>query len=125
MDRKNDLKNKYPIGYNVFVATPKELVEYLDESGDSPFSSWLSNLRDSKGRAVIRKRLNRIRLGNLGDYKSVGDGVYEIRIHFGPGYRIYFGVDQETIVVLLAGGDKSTQIDDIRRSKGLWKEYWR
>ena len=125
MDRKNDLKHKYPIGYNRSVATPKELVEYLDERGDSPFSSWLSSLRDAKGRAIIRKRLNRIRLGNLGDYKSVGDGVYEIRIHFGPGYRIYYGVDQGTLVVLLAGGDKSTQLEDIRRSKELWKEYWR
>jgi len=76
-------------------------------------------------RALIRKRLNRVRMGNLGDCRSVGDGVKELRIAFGPGYRVYFGEDGETIVVLLCGGDKSSQEADIRRAKEYWIDYWR
>ena len=84
---------------------------------------WLNALKDARTRARIRRRLDRVRLGNLGDYQSVGEGVYELRLFFGPGYRIYFGARDDTIVLLLCGGDKSTQSKDIKRAKSYWKTY--
>ena len=74
-------------------------------------------------RAVIRARINRLELGNFGDCKSVGTGVLELRVSFGPGYRVYFGRDGNTLVVLLCGGDKGSQAKDILKAKLLWKEY--
>lgn len=103
---------------------PRELVEYLTESGRSPFAEWLDGLRDRQGRAIIRKRLNRLRLGSLGDVRPVGGGIMELKIHFGPGYRVYFAEDGETLVVLLCGGDKSSQADDIRKASEYWVDYW-
>lgn len=102
---------------------PRELVIYQTQTGAAPFETWLNSLRDIQGRAVIRKRLNRVRLGNLGDAKSVGNGVFELRIDFGPGYRVYFGDQNGAIVVLLCGGDKSTQEKDIQRAKEYWAEF--
>jgi putative addiction module killer protein len=83
----------------------------------------LTSLKDVKGRAIIRARLERVRLGNLGDCKDVGDGVSELRIAFGPGYRVYFGQDGLRVIVLLIGGDKASQKKDIERAKLLWLEY--
>jgi putative addiction module killer protein len=71
----------------------------------------------------VRARLNRIRLGNFGDCKSVGRGVEELRIDFGPGYRLYYGRQGSTVVVLLGGGDKRTQTRDIRIAQKFWEEY--
>lgn len=101
----------------------RSIVIYETPSGRSPFLEWLLKLKDVKGRAAIRARLNRIELGNFGDCKSVGEGVFELRITFGPGYRVYFGKQGEHLVVLLCGGDKSTQDRDIVKAKLLWKEY--
>jgi putative addiction module killer protein len=102
--------------------TPRELVLYLDAKENSPFEDWLETLRDGKGRGVIQNRLNRIIAGNMGDCEPVGDGVHELRIDFGPGYRVYFGEDGNE-VVLLAGGNKSTQSADIKRAKARWSDY--
>ena len=74
-------------------ARPKELREYLLPDGQSPFGNWLLSLKDGKTRARIRVRLDRLKAGNLGDSKSVDEGVQELRIDFGPGYRVYFGQD--------------------------------
>lgn len=71
----------------------------------------------------IRARLDRLEKGNLGDYQSVGSGVFELRLHFGAGYRIYFGEVDRTIILLLCGGDKSTQGRDIEQAKEYWLEY--
>ena len=84
---------------------------------------WLAALKDARARARIRARLNRVRLGNFGDCKNVGDGVSELRVDYGPGYRVYFGKEDHRIVVLLCGGDKRRQGSDIERAKVYWKEH--
>ncbi len=102
---------------------PKEVLIYADETGHEPFTAWLNQLRDRGGRQRILARLRRLEQGNFGDCKSLGDGVSELRVFFGPGYRVYFGEDGNTIVVLLTGGDKSSQAKDIVNAKKYWKEY--
>lgn len=105
------------------AAQPKQLELYLTREGDAPFTEWLDTLRDVKARAKIRVSLDRLQLGNPGDSKSVGEGVSELRIDFGPGYRVYFGQDGTKLVILLCGGDKSTQQEDIKRAKRYWTDY--
>jgi putative addiction module killer protein len=83
---------------------------------------WRSKLKDERARAAIALRLARLAFGHAGDAAPVGDGISELRIHYGPGYRIYFQRRGETIVVLLCGGDKSTQAKDIAKAKTLAKE---
>ena len=88
------------------------------------FRQWLSSLKDRQGRARILVRLERIEEGNFGDVQPVGEGVSEVRLHFGPGYRLYFLQEQDgSVVVLLAGGDKSTQAADIKKAKQLAREW--
>ena len=96
---------------------------YLDKDGKAPFSIWMNELSDLKGRAKVRERLTRLRLGNMGDCEAVGEGVSELRIHYGPGYRVYFGQDGKKIVVLILAGAKKTQKRDIKTAKNLWKDY--
>jgi putative addiction module killer protein len=88
-----------------------------------PFSDWLDSLRDAQAAGIVRARLNRIRLGNFGDCKSVGGGVEELRIDFGPGYRVYYGREGSFVVILLCGGDKRSQARDILTAQKRWKEY--
>jgi putative addiction module killer protein len=83
------------------------------------FSGWLSGLKDSKARARIQARIDRLALGNPGDVKPVGSGVLELRIDYGPGYRVYFFRRGKVVIVLLAGGDKRTQKKDIGKAIGL------
>ena len=85
------------------------------------FSRWFSSLKDRSGRVRILSRLDRIAMGNFGDVKAVGEGISEIRINAGPGYRLYFVRREKTVILLLCGGDKSTQDRDITRAKDLAK----
>lgn len=87
------------------------------------FQKWYQKLKDSKAKTAIVMRLQRLEIGNPGDVASVGEGVSEMRIHYGPGYRIYFQRRGNTIIVLLCGGDKSTQETDIRTAKRLAAEW--
>lgn len=87
-----------------------------------PFRKWLTGLRRARARARILKRLDRARDGNLGDVAPVGEGVSEMRIFYGPGYRVYFVQRRSELIVLLCGGDKSTQEADIARAKALARE---
>lgn len=100
-----------------------EILEYLTEDGRNPFREWLLGLRDGQTRARVRVRLNRVRLGNLGDSRSVGGGVNELRMPFGPGYRVYYGRKGAAIVILLCAGDKGTQQRDIRQAQRYWEDY--
>ena len=92
-------------------------------NGVVPFDEWFDSLRDRKIQAAVDARLTRIRAGNFGDFKSVGGGVFELRISFGPGLRVYYGLHGRQIVVLLAGGDKGSQSRDIRRAQQLWEQF--
>ena len=96
--------------------------EYLTADGRNVFRDWLKTL-DGAVRARIQARVLRFELGNLGDHKHVGAGVWEARLAFGPGYRLYFGKHGATVVVLLAGGLKASQAADIRRAQEFWRDY--
>ena len=96
--------------------------EYLTADGKNAFREWLRSLTKAVG-ARIQLRLQRFELGNLGDHKNVGEGIWEARVMFGPGYRIYFGKDGASIIVLLIGGDKRSQAKDIARARGFWRDY--
>lgn len=98
--------------------------EYLSATGTNPYRDWLANL-DKPVRARIQARALRFESGNLGDHKSVGAGVWEARIDFGPGYRIYFGKDEETAIILLCAGDKGSQAKDIGVAQRFWADYLR
>jgi putative addiction module killer protein len=84
------------------------------------FDAWLSRLQDLKARAKILLRIRRAELGNFGDVKPLENGIYEMRIDFGPGYRVYFARGGRSVYLLLCGGDKSTQQADIKRAYALW-----
>lgn len=86
------------------------------------FATWLHGLRDSQARARIAARIQRLRFGNPGDVRPVGEGISELRIHYGPGYRVYFVQHGAVIIVLLCGGDKDTQERDIARARKLARE---
>jgi len=102
---------------------PRELRIYETDDGNAPFSAWLDSLRDREARARIKKRLGRVVLGNLGDYRSVGGGVFEFKIDYGSGYRVYFAQTEVLILLLLCGGDKSTQERDILKAKQFWANF--
>jgi len=102
-----------------------ELLRYQRADGSEPFTEWLASLRDKTGAARIRMRLRQIEAGNFGDCEPVGEGVIELRVHVGPGYRAYCGRHGKAVVLLLCGGDKNTQPRDIRRAKDLWTEWKR
>lgn len=105
------------------TAQPKRVAIFADRTGKEPFTDWLEGLHDAAVRRRILTRLRRVEQGNYGDYRALRDGIYELRFTYGPGYRVYFGQDGNTIVVLLSGGDKSSQTRDIERAKAYWKEY--
>lgn len=100
-----------------------QLEFYQQENGGVPFRDWLNSLRDSLAAARIRARLTRVRAGNFGEVRTLGDGVVEIKIDHGPGYRLYYAMTGKTVVLLLIGGDKSTQKRDIKTAKDYWREY--
>jgi putative addiction module killer protein len=100
-----------------------EIREYVMPNGKAPFVEWIDKLRDREARIKIRIRLDRILSGNPGDCKSLGHDLYEMRIHYGPGYRVYYGREGSQLVLLLCGGNKSTQPADIRLANRYWQDY--
>ena len=101
-----------------------EVRYYAAEDGLSPFEDWFSSL-DSAARAKVAAAIARLEQGNTSNVKSVGEGVLEYRVHFGPGYRVYFGRDGLTLVLLLTGGTKERQQRDIETARTLWGAYKR
>jgi putative addiction module killer protein len=98
--------------------------EYLDSSGRSPFARWFDTL-NAPAAARVTTALARMEAGNFSNVKGVGAGVFECRIDFGPGYRVYFGKDGDTLVILVAGGSKKRQHDDVQTAHDRWKDYKR
>lgn len=102
-----------------------ELRRYQLEEGSVPFTEWLCGLRDVRARAQIEVRLRRISSGNFGDCKPVGEGVSELRLDIGAGYRVYYGRYGQSLVILLCVGDKGSQQADITRAKAYWADWKR
>ncbi len=95
----------------------------LEIKQTAAFKKWRESLRDDCARALIASRLDRLAFGNFGDVVFVGDGVCELRIHYGPGYRIYCSRQGQTLVVLLCGGNKSSQVDDIKKARKMFAQW--
>ena len=104
-------------------ARRREVFYYQTPAGKVVVRDWIESLADGKARAIIRLRLGRIEEGNLGDHRAVSGGIMELRLRFGPGYRVYFAFDGPIIVILLCGGTKKTQAADIRIARQYWKTY--
>ena len=100
-----------------------EIRHYLTASGNDPFQLWLDGLKDLAGRVVVQRRIDRVASGNFGDHKFCREGVWELRIDFGPGYRVYYARDVDTVILLLCGGSKRTQTADINRAVSYWLDY--
>ena len=96
---------------------------YRTVDGSEPFTEWVSQLGDRKARARILVRIDRVALGNYGDAKVLREGVWELRVDYGPGYRVYFAREGEVAMILLCAGDKRKQDADIERAIELWQEY--
>ena len=106
-------------------AVSHEVEVYQTEEGRSPFSEWIRNLKDLTARSRVRTRLTRLRLGNFGDTNSLGDGLHELLIDHGPGYRVYFSRAGDRLVLLFCGGTKRTQLWDIEQARTYWRDYRR
>ena len=100
-----------------------ELVYYRTSHGKIPYREWFESIRDFKAQAVIDSRLTRLRLGNFGKCEPVGQGVFELKIYYGPGYRVYFSKVGSEIILLLCGGDKSHQHKDIAQAQNYWQQH--
>jgi len=100
-----------------------EIRRYLTAAGQDVFGEWLSELKDVKARTRIAMRIDRLANGNFGDAKSIGGGLRELRIDWGPGYRVYYGMAGTAVVLLLCAGDKRKQAADIERARAYWKDY--
>jgi putative addiction module killer protein len=103
-------------------STEVRLVDLQLADGRIPFREWYGGIRDRRARVLIQSRLDRVESGNIGDCKSVGKEIFELRIFYGPGYRIYFAKVGKIIIVLIGGGDKSTQNRDIATAQSLWEQ---
>jgi len=102
-----------------------EIRHYLTAPGKDPYQQWLDKLKDLKGRVAIQRRIDRLIEGNFGDHKFCQDGVWELRFDFGPGYRVYYILEGKTIVLLLCGGSKRTQAEDVKEAVRYWRDYQR
>jgi len=102
-----------------------ELRIYSTTQGRAVFADWLRKLRDTKAKAAVIRRINRVEHGNFGDHKSCREGVWELRIDMGPGYRVYYAQSAKTIILLLCGGDKGTQDSDIAKACEYWRDWQR
>ena len=98
---------------------------YRASNGKDAFQEWFDGLKDVVGKAKVLNRIDRLEDGNFGDHRHIAGGVWELRIHHGPGYRVYYGEDGPVIVILLCGGDKDSQRKDIHKALEYWADYGR
>jgi putative addiction module killer protein len=99
------------------------ILHYRTVDGRFPYREWIESISDKIARAAVLARIDRLAFGTFGDWKAVGEGVFELRVHHGTGHRIYFGRDGVAVVILLCGGPKRSQDADVRRAKRYWKDY--
>lgn len=104
-------------------ARPRKVIHYQTSAGREPVADWFHDLRDPIAKKAITTRIHRVELGTLGHTDNMGEGVQGLKIDVGPGYRVYFGQDGPVIVILLCGGDKSTQDPDGRTAREYWRDY--
>ena len=104
---------------------PYDIRHYLAADGSDPFQDWLGALRDASASVAVLRRVDRMSAGNFGDHKFCRDGVWEMRVDAGPGYRVYYAQQERTVIILLCAGDKRTQRADIHRAVDLWRELLR
>lgn len=104
------------------VVISKNIELYVTNNGKQPFIKWLESLNNTT-RYRVKERLDRVSLGNMGDHKRINTEIFEIRLNFGSGYRIYYGESSKTTIILLCGGDKATQSKDIKKAKLYWQDY--
>lgn len=102
-----------------------EVVHYVDGAGQDVFGHWVNHLRDQMAGARIAARIERLSLGLFGDCKPLAEGVWELRVDWGPGYRVYYAQSGATVILLLCGGDERTQTADIKSAKRLWRDWQR
>jgi putative addiction module killer protein len=100
-----------------------EVRQYIDGDGTNLFSTWFERLRDPKAKVAVLRRTNRLVDGNFGDHKSLGSGVWELRLDTGPGYRVYYAKAGKVVILLLCGGNKASQDRDIETAKDAWKDW--
>ena len=99
------------------------VVQYVTPAGKVPYKEWLEGLKDNVAKIAILRRVNMLELGHFGDCEPVGDGVSELRLHLGPGYRVYFAIHGKKLCLMLGGGTKRSQRRDINRAKQHWQDY--
>lgn len=102
-----------------------EILRYVTTEGKDVFGEWLSGLSDKRAAAKVAVRINRLAAGNFGECKALREGVWELKIDYGPGYRVYYAKSGKTCVLLLCGGDKRKQAADINRAIEYWQDYQR
>jgi putative addiction module killer protein len=107
----------------MWEAVPRKVETYVTRDGEDVFQEWLDGVADQRAKALIDKTIAKVRLGNLGQHKSVDEGVEEIVLDYGPGYRIYFGEHGATLVILLCGSTKQRQDEAIRDATRYWKDW--
>ena len=100
-----------------------DIAHYLTASGRDPYKGWLDGLKDLKGRIAVQRRIDRLTAGNFGDHNFCQDGVWELRIDVGPGYRVYYVQAEKELLLLLCGGSKRTQSADIKAAVKSWHDY--
>jgi putative addiction module killer protein len=122
LNRRNTFPLTKGVVYDTIALRMITLEVYTTEDGKQPFIKWLEGI-DRQARRRVTIALERLEDGNTGALKSVGDGVHEIRLTYGPGYRVYLGQRGQTLVILLHGGTKRRQSDDIAKAKALWRDY--
>ena len=102
-----------------------EVRHYVTASGADPYQEWLDKLKDLRGRVAIQRRIDRLTAGNFGDHEFCQEGVWELSVHFGPGYRVYYAQEGKTVTLLLCGGSKRTQPADITEAVRYWRDSQR
>lgn len=102
---------------------PRLIDYYATPSGKAPAREWLSSLRDKITQAILYKRIRQAGLGQFGKTRNVGDGVWELKIDYGPGYRVYYGIHNDELILLLMAGSKRTQASDIKKARVYWLEW--